>query len=177
MAGPSLYRRLLGARFDRLPTALRAFHDEPDGHRARGEFEVRRGNGWLASGIAWTLGMPRGGSGVPVELVVRVEGDRERWTRQIGGRTMETVQWARDGLLIEALGPWSFASDVFADESGLRFVFRRAWLGPIPWPIALGPRIEGEALAREPVGWTVDVRVQAPFVGLVLGYRGWVVPV
>lgn len=176
MAGASLYRRLLGARFDQLPPVLRSFHDDPGGHQARGVFEVERGAGWLAAGLGRALKMPPSGPAVPVELRVQVTGDRERWTRSFDGRTLETIQWARDGLLMESLGPWIFASELLADKSGLRFHFRRAWFGPIALPLALGPRIDGEAIARVEGGWAVGVRIRAPIAGPVLSYRGWVVP-
>jgi hypothetical protein len=176
MATCSLYRRLLGPLYDELPEVLRRFHDAPDGHRARGWLDVARGRGLLRNAIAWILGMPAAGSGVEVELAIAVEGTRERWVRHFGGQRVETVQWADGGLLMESLGPTSFASGVHADGSGLHYVFRRAWLGPLPFPRWFSPRISGEAIG-EGDAWRVTVRIEAPIVGLLIRYEGPVRPV
>lgn len=58
--------------------------------------------------IARLMGLPAAASHVRVELKVTVEGSRERWGRQFGTRLMETVQWARDRLLIESAGSVRF---------------------------------------------------------------------
>jgi hypothetical protein len=95
MASPLLYHRILGERFDALPTVLRRFHDNEGGGRACGTFRVERVPGRLRNAIASILGMPRAGSDVSVRLHVVVEGDRERWVRDFGGHRVVTVQWAR----------------------------------------------------------------------------------
>src|SRR5256885_2167747 len=95
-----LYRRVLGETFEVLPEALRRFHGTPNGGRACGFLCVRRGKGWLRNRLATLARLPAEGEHVPVELRVEVEGARERWIRHFDGRRMETLQWARKGLLI-----------------------------------------------------------------------------
>lgn len=175
MATPSLYRRLLGDRFDALPMVLQRFHDQPGGGRASGRFVVERYPGLIRNSVATVMGMPRSGTDVPVRLQVVVEGDRERWIRQFGDCGMETIQWTSGGVLMEALGPASFSAQLVLDGSHLSYAFGRAWLCGLPLPRFLSPYITGEVDAGE-TGWTADVRIAAPILGELVHYRGWIEP-
>ena len=175
MQHPSLYRRILGTRFEALPEVLRRFHEQPGGGRARGTFRVERNRGRLRDRLATLLEMPDPGSAVPITLEVVVEGDRERWIRGFGVRRMETVQWGRAGLLMEAYGRTTFSSELVVDGPWLRYEFRRAWYSGISLPRRLAPHVEGTVCAGLD-GWRVDVRVAAPFVGWLVHYEGWIAP-
>jgi hypothetical protein len=176
MGQPSLYRRLLGERFESLPEVLQRFHDHPRGGRARGRLDVERGAGRLRTAVAELLRMPKPGMGVPVKLCVIVEGDRERWVREFDGqRTVETVQWAADGLLMEGLGPAYFASELVLDGPCLRYEFRRAWLAGMPLPRGLSPHIAGTVIAGEG-SWRIDVDIAAPILGSLVRYSGEIEP-
>jgi hypothetical protein len=126
MVPRSLYRRILGARFDELPEVLRRFHGTPGGGRARGTLQVKRAGGPLRNGLASLLGLPRTGTDVSVRLEVEIEGDRERWVRNFQGQRLETVQWARGDLLMESYGPTTFSSALVVEGSCLCYEFRRA---------------------------------------------------
>ena len=146
MARPSLYRRILGDRFDALPAVLRRFHDAEGGGRARGTFRVERGPGRLRNAVASILGMPRAGTDVPVRLQVVAEGDRERWTRDFDGVRVETVQWARGESLMEAMGRIRFCRRTGAGriEVALRVPPRLVRRHPDPaLDLALGRELRG----------------------------------
>ena len=175
MAPPSLYRRILGVRFDALPMVLRRFHDNEGGGRACGTFRVERGPGRLRNAIASMLGMPHAGSDVTVRLRVVAEGDRERWIRDFTGHRVMTVQWARGDLLMERSGPVSFACALVFDGSRLRYEFRRAWFAGIPIPRWLSPGV-GSYVDAGDAGWRVVVRVLAPVLGEFVRYEGSVEP-
>jgi hypothetical protein len=175
MASESLYRRILGPRFDALPEVLHRFHDAPGGGRARGTFTVERAPGWLRNGLATLLGLPQAAAEVPVRLEVVLEGDREHWVRHFGDRRVETVQWASAGLLMERFGPVSFSSALVLDGSCLRYQFARAWYLALPLPRWLAPSAEGSADAGSG-GWRVSVRISAPILGELVRYEGWVEP-
>ena len=131
---PSLYRRLLGPRFDELPETLRRFHDAAGGGKAQGVFQVKRGRGWLRNTVASLLGFPRAGTDVPVVLDVVVAGDRERWCRDFAGKKLVSTQWEHGELLIEKFGVGSFSSRVRLDGADLVYEFCRAWLAGVPLP-------------------------------------------
>jgi Domain of unknown function (DUF4166) len=172
---PPLYRRLLGEAFETLPAALRDFHGRAGGGTARGVLCVTRGKGWLANALADRMRLPAQGDQVAMRLRVLVEGDRERWVRDFDGVRMETGQWLHAGLLVEAAGPLRAGFRVAAGLEGLRFELARAWLFALPLPRALVPHTTAEARAEES-GWRIDVRVEAPFIGLLARYHGGVVP-
>lgn len=175
MAFQSLYRRILGPRFDALPEVLKRFHGGADGGRARGTLQVERGAGLVRNALASMLGLPPAGQDVPVRLEVRVEGDRERWLRDFPGRRLRSVQWAEGALLMEAFGLTSFSSAVVVDGASLRYEFRRAWFAGVPLPSWLSFYVDGCVQAGD-AGWRVAVHVFAPFVGEIVHYEGWVEP-
>lgn len=171
----SLYRRIMGTGFDELPEALRRFHDAPDGVRATGSFRVERGSGWLRNAFATIMGFPAAGVDVPVRLNVVLEGDRERWIRELGGRRLVSTQWARGNLLMERVGPASFSCSVMFDGSRLHYQFLRAWWLGIPLPRRLSPFVESYVEPGDR-GWWVLVRIFAPFLGKIVSYEGWIEP-
>lgn len=173
--GPSLYRRLLGGRFDALPAVLRRFHENEGGGRARGIFRVERAPGRLRNAVASILGMPRAAAEVPVQLWITVEGDRERWTRDFDGHRVQTVQWARGDFLMEASGLVHFSTALVLEGSRLTYEFRRAWFAGIPVPRGLSPGVVSYVDAGES-GWFVVVQVLAPFLGEIVRYEGWIEP-
>jgi hypothetical protein len=175
MSAPSLYRRILGARFDALPAVLRRFHDVVGGGRACGSFRIERAQGRSRNALASVLGLPRSGSEVLVQLRVEVEGERERWIRDFDGHRVVTVQWARGGLLMESIGWNSFSTELEIDGSRLRYAFRRAWFAGIPLPRGLSPSVESYVDVGE-TGWRVVVRIFAPFLGELVRYEGWIEP-
>jgi hypothetical protein len=175
MSAPSLYRRILGPRFDALPAVLRRFHDDIGGGQARGNFRVERAEGRLRNGLASLLGLPRSGTDVQVRLQVVVEGDRERWIRDFDGHRVVTVQWARGDLLMESTGWNSLSAALVIEGSRLRYVFRRAWFAGIPLPLWLSPSVESHVDAGE-TGWRVVVQIFAPFLGELVRYEGWIEP-
>jgi hypothetical protein len=174
-APPSLYRRILGARFVALPEVLRQFHDAPGGGQARGSMTVLRPAGRIRNALANLMHLPEAGDLVRVRLQVVVEGDRERWVRWFDNRRLETVQWARGDLLMEASGPGSFSSALALEGTSLRYIFQRAWFWFVPLPRWLSPDVSGRVCAGE-TSWHVEVRVGVPLLGELVHYEGWVEP-
>jgi uncharacterized protein DUF4166 len=171
----SLYRRLLGPDFDRLPLALRAFHDAAGGGSGAGVFRVRRSTRPVARAAARVLRLPPEGDHVLVTLRVTVADDRELWERTFATHRLHTRQWLEGGRLIERLGAATLAFDVTADERGMRFRsvdFR--WLG-IPVPRGLAITIDADVRGFE-AHWEVAVVVRAPRVGIITSYEGRVTP-
>ena len=175
MPAVSLYRRILGDQFDKLPEALRGFHDLPKGGRGTGRFQIERGAGLIARILGLLLRFPAAGANVLLTLDVSVEGDRERWIRDFGGRCLKSIQWVQDGLLIEKAGLIRFAFRLSADETGMSFALQRAWFLSVPLPRFLSPQIKASAFA-ENRGWRVDVQLSLPWGAPVLRYDGMLIP-
>jgi Domain of unknown function (DUF4166) len=175
MAALSLYRRVLGADFDKLPEVLKRFHGGARGGSARGTFRVGRADGIIRNSVAELLRMPRAGEHVPIHLEVVVKGDREHWLRHFPGRCTTTVQWADGNLLMERFGLTSFSSVLVVQGSRVQYEFRRAWFAGIPLPVWLSPYVDGYVDAGE-TGWRVAVHIFAPFLGEIVQYEGWIEP-
>lgn len=175
MTIPTLYRRILGDQFDRLPAALREFHDRPHGGRGAGRFLIERGPGLVASIACAVARFPSPGTDVPMTLNVTVRGDRERWVRDFGGRGLNSVQWHHSGLLVERAGPWTFFFRLSADETGMRFDLRRASLLGVPLPRILSPGVSAVVMGEER-GWMADIRLSFPWGAPLLRYYGLVTP-
>jgi hypothetical protein len=171
----SLYRRLLGPDFDRLPPVLRAFHDAAGGGSGAGVFRVQRGGGAAARTLARALRLPPGGEHVPVALRVTAENECELWERTFGTRRLCTRQRVDAGRLIERFGAATFAFDVTADERGMHLRSARfAWLR-IPLPPRLALEVDADVRGFDAY-WEVSVVVRAPRVGVITSYEGRITP-
>jgi hypothetical protein len=169
-----LYERLLGPCFARLPLALRRFHAQAGGE-GRCTFSVRRAPGVLRGFVARSAGLPAATAAAPVTLRVRVQGERELWTRIFPDRELRSVQWIEDGRLIEQTGPLRLAFDVAADESGLLFACRGCRVFGMPLPREFAPRVAARVRGGD-ARWEVLVSVAVPGLGPIAWYGGTVIP-
>ncbi len=170
---PSLYRRLLGEAFDRLPATLRDFHDVERERHFTATFRITHGKGWLRGLFRNLGGLPRAGEAVPVRLRVTPEGERERWRRDFAGHKLESLQWERDGLMVEALGPWRLGFQLSVEGPALRLELQRVWFCGLRWPLWLGPSGTGIEIGQED-GCAIVVRASAPLAGFLIQYEGLV---
>jgi hypothetical protein len=174
MPGSSLYQRILGSDFAKLPTGLQRFHGAAGAARGAGIATVRSGSGVLHRLLARLMGLPRPGENIPIELAVTLDGDREIWWRSFGGRPFTTVQWQNGTLLAERSGPALFYFTLGADAAGLRFEHRGSRIFGVPIPLALSPRVEADAIASGD-GWDLRVTIAMPIVGMITSYTGHIV--
>ncbi|KPF66946.1 hypothetical protein IP88_12510 [alpha proteobacterium AAP81b] len=171
----SLYRRLLGSDFDRLPPLLRDMHAGDAVLTAAGEAVVERGANRLARLLASAAGFPPAGR-YGLQVTFTPTGDAEVWTRRYGDHVMTSRLAAQRGRLVERFGPFRFAFTLTADAAGLAQHDAGWWCLGVPLPRWLGPR----TLARE---WQadgrfcLDVAIELPLLGLMVAYRGWLVPI
>ena len=171
---PPLYRRVLGARFDRLPGPVRAMHEVQGDAGASGRATVTRGRSPLARLVAALMRFPPEGQH-PVHVEFREEGGIETWTRSFGPHRFRSRLRETGGRLEERFGPLRFRFDLAADETGLAMVLRGWSLGPLPLPVALAPRSPAREWEEEG-RFHFDVPIALPLVGPVVHYRGWLDP-
>lgn len=174
-----LYRRILGNAFEMLPEPIRAMHDVTADMTARGIAEIERGRSLPARIAAQLFGFPKAGKDVPVEVRFRIAGGRETWERVFAGRAFSSVQSEGtgrfDGLLAERFGPLSFGLALVVDDRKLWLVVRRWTFLGIPLPLALAPRSRAHESA-EGGRFHFHVEIALPLIGLIVRYRGWLVP-
>lgn len=181
--GAPLYHRVLGEAWARLPPALREMHDCGEGSRAEGRATVERGHGRLSRLVGACFGFPAAGAEVPVQVRFRPEGRGEWWQRTFGNRSFRSFQSEGRGrserLLCERFGPFSFGLALVLADARLHLVVRRwSFLG-LPLPTSWAP----DGASWESVDDGVEggrfcfhVEIRQRWTGLLVAYRGWLVP-
>jgi hypothetical protein len=178
-AGDSLYRQVLGSAFATLPPQVQALHHGSEPRRWHGVAQVRRGSGILARAVAAVIGFPPAAANVPVTVAFHPEQGGERWTRDFGGQRFSS--WQRrgagrnDALLMERFGLIDVALALVVEGNRLTLVPRRWFCLGIPLPKALLPK--GNTFETEVDGrFVFNVEIAAPVVGLIVAYRGSLLP-
>jgi Domain of unknown function (DUF4166)/Saccharopine dehydrogenase NADP binding domain len=174
-----LYRRILGDAYAMLPQPLQVMHDLKSELTATGVGSVKRGKGLLARLAAAIVGFPPEGDGVLVEVAFRLKAGRELWQRNFAGRQFASTQEEGKGrnarLMCERFGVLSFAMALVVEEERMRLVMRRWSLFGLPLPLALAPRIDAFEHVEDD-RFRFHVEISHPLTGLIVRYRGWLVP-
>ena len=168
---PSLYRRVMGAHYDRLPETVRRMHHVCGDGGASGEATVTGGKNVLARVIARLMRFPPAGCHALHVSFAEHDGV-ERWTRSFGANSFTSQLSEHRGRLVERFGPLRFLFDLPADESGLEMHIRGwSFLG-LPLPLALAPRSRAREW-QEHGRFRFDVPIALPLIGLIVHYSGW----
>lgn len=168
---PPLYRRVLGAAFDRLPAEVQAMHSVIGIAGAAGQGRVTRGANPLARLVATIMRFPRAGEHDLHVLFETVDG-HETWTRDFGGQRFQSRLSMAKGRLVEQFGPLRFHFDLAVDGDGLVMLLRGWTAAGIAMPLWLGPRIRASE-AVDSNRFRFDVAIALPLIGDVIHYRGW----
>ncbi len=175
--GKPLYKRVAGDAWPDLPAEIRAMHDGLG--MAEGRASVERGDGMLSRLAAWLVGFPPAGADVPVRVCFKTGKAGEVWTRTFGTHTFSSCQFTGRGrsqrLLCERFGLLSFAMALVVEPGKLSLVLRRwSFLG-LPLPMWLCPRSASYEYVEDG-RFRFHVEISHPFAGLIVRYRGWLVP-
>jgi hypothetical protein len=170
-----LYRRMLGEAWDRLAPQIQQLHAVESECSFVGRCTVDRGRNPLSWLVATLYGFPKAGADQHIAVMLKVEGDGERWTRVIGGRRFSSVQKPGRGtsewLVREWFGPASVDLALVVEGVNLRYVVRRWRLFGVPMPLWLGPR--SRAIETVEAGqFRFDVEIAHPLTGLIVRYCG-----
>jgi hypothetical protein len=174
-----LYRRLLGEAWNALPGPLQVMHDLNGELTAQGVAVVDRGSGWLARLVARMVGFPQAGQDIPVTVSFRAHDGREHWQRTFAGRLFASIQEQGRGrferLICERFGPLNIGMALVLDGGSLRLVVRRWSCLGIPLPSVLAPGGNSYEFAEDG-RFHFHVEIRHSLTGLIVGYRGWLVP-
>ncbi|MET0541563.1 MAG: DUF4166 domain-containing protein [Variovorax sp.] len=168
----ALYRRLLGARFEVLPARVRELHDVTAPSIWHGSADVVRGPSMPARLLATVLRLPPDGPHQSLRVSFEPKDGREFWTRQFDRAVFRSVQFERDGLQCERIGPSCLMSAPVASSDGLALELRAITVFGVPLPGALHPRVrtfECEHGGR----YHFEAEAHLPLVGLLVRYAGW----
>ncbi len=172
----TLYQAALGSAFSDLPAKVQQLHSEQSTSQWRGQAQVIRGKGLLASLVAWFNGFPKATDAIDVTVSFTPTEKGEGWQRDFGGKKFFSFQALGTGryagLVTERFGPMTVGLATVVKDSRLYLIPRRwSFLG-LPLPKFLLPG--GESFEEEVGGrFRFDVRIELPVVGLVVAYKGW----
>lgn len=171
MTAPSLYSRILGPAFERLPSALKGIHDARRTKLYVGRCDIR-GGGLIARTIARLAGLPIAQTDVPIEVVVNVTDAGEDWIRKFGSQRMQSQLTCRKQRMQERLGPLVFTFDLVAEQERIVWSLYSARLAllPLTWLMRCAAT---ESIDEGRYGFDVSAGVFG--VGLVVHYKGWLV--
>jgi hypothetical protein len=178
----SLMERAVGAdQYRTLPLALRAFHGADAPPVWSGCAEIEQGRGLITRLIGAIVGLPKGGSDIPVTVSVdhEVDGSRltETWTRNFGGQRFVSVLSATEAnVATERFGPLTFNLGLVVQDHDIHFPVTGWRIGPLRLPAFLAPRSEAREYVDDQGRFRFDVRMSLPLFGLLAHYRGWLKP-
>ena len=169
-----LYQRVMGERYQRLPTAVRAIHDVCGDAGASGEAVVSGSRSRLARLVALIMRFPRPGV-YPLHVAFAEQGGIECWTRFFGDQRFRSYLSEHRGLLIERFGPLRFRFDLHATSTGLDMRMKGWSVLGLPLPLALAPRSPAREW-QEGERFRFDVPISLPVIGSIVRYSGWLIP-
>ncbi len=165
---------------DRLPPALQTFHGLAGAPVWSGTAEIETGGGWPGRLLRRVMGMPEAGSAIPVTVTVdrpSGSGNGEIWTRNFAGQRFSShLQLQRPGQVSETFGPLSFDLGLAAVDGGLEMPVTGWRCFGIPMPRFLRPLSQAREFEDDRGRFCFDVRLSLPVFGMLIHYRGWLVP-
>jgi hypothetical protein len=160
----SIFRRHIGAAWDLLPDVVRRSHEVP--LRAGGTVDVRWGPGRAGRLLARALRMPPEGSGLPITMDMRPDGDRVLLVRTIGTEKFPSSQAIVGDVVREWAGPATFDFRLEADAERLVYRTVRVRILGVPAPgVAVTTVVEPRG-----DGWRARVTVETRLLGRILEY-------
>jgi Domain of unknown function (DUF4166)/Saccharopine dehydrogenase NADP binding domain len=176
---PHLYAQILGPAWDELPAEIRAMHTIDRVRAAEGRASVERGTSILARLAAWIVGFPCAAADTPVTVRFDAANGVETWTRTFGNETFSSRQFAGRGrwdrLLCEQFGPLTFAMALVREDTWLRLVLRGWSIFGVRLPMWLCLRMDAFETVEDG-RFRFHVEVGHRLTGLIVRYRGWLVP-
>lgn len=176
---PTVFEQALGSRYSDLPPALADMHRIVDLRRWSGRGSVARGGHPLARFLGLCLGFPA----APPDVAVAVEMERcdgaEVWRRRFGDRTFRSLLSVkgRGGMgVTERFGPMSFDIDLDLVAVRLTYPVLGGRFFGLALPRALLPRSDTSEGVDDRGRATFDVRISHPLCGLIVHYRGFLLP-
>lgn len=173
----TLFQRLLGAEFFHLAPAIKELHGRHGEFRHAGIANVQRGRSPLNALLARIAGLPPTMQDAPVEVRFDNTPAGETWQRRFGAAEMRSRVRARDGLLVERLGPCTFGYRLVRIGRELAWTVERARVfGFIPLPATLFDGVRCRESTDETGRYRFSVEARLPVIGLLVRYDGWLSP-
>ncbi|HKH33024.1 MAG TPA: DUF4166 domain-containing protein [Beijerinckiaceae bacterium] len=171
----AVFERALGGAFERLPAMTQAIHRPDPLLLLRGTAAATGGASPIARFVARLFGFPGTTGELPVRVVIERHGAGERWTRIFGDKTFVSFLDSPDAgasSIAERFGIMTFRVALGLDEKGLSFTPVKGWIGPVPLPRWMLPRVTAHESVTLDDAHHFDVRISLPVLGVLVHYRG-----
>lgn len=170
----SLYQKVMGSEFQKLPTSLQTLHSVIRDAGFHGEAQVTNGKNLLAKLAAKIFGFPSAGQH---DLHVHIAADDkgETWVRSFSGKKFSSRLERSSRDLTESFGPFQFRFGLPTTDKGLQMEMTGWKFWFVPLPLFLAPKSQASEWDQDGI-FHFDVPIALPIVGLMVHYRGWLKP-
>lgn len=167
----SLYKRIVGGDYLKLPRKVQELHDYKNEVTYSGKCYVERGNNFLINMIANLLSIPKSGRNVDVKVNLVDKGNKEIWNRSFNDKAFKSTQWQEEKFLVERV---KFAKLIFKiniSKDMLELNLYKAYIFGIPQIGFLKPKIIAqETQIDNKIHFFAEVSLA--FFGLLVRYEG-----
>lgn len=174
---PSLFEKALGPDIQRLPPLIRHVHGGQP-LRLRGRAAIDGARHWSGRLIAKLFGFPGTTPDTGADITLERRGDREIWTRRFGNKAFRSALRPASSprRIFERFGPFRFELELTPRPNGFELSIVGWGLGPLRLPHQLAPQAPARAFIDDKGRYRFDVAISLPWVGQIVRYRGWAMP-
>ncbi|MGO4388314.1 DUF4166 domain-containing protein [Microvirga sp. 2YAF29] len=174
----SLFEKALGPDIARLPPLVRHVHGGQPLH-LKGRAAIEGARHWAGKLIAKLFAFPGTTPDTEADITFERQGNREIWTRRFGGRGFRSVLRPASAprRVFERFGPFRFELELTPLRTGFELTIVGWGLGSFRLPTRLAPKAPARAFVDDKGRYRFDVAISLPWVGQIVRYRGWAMPV
>lgn len=171
MSTPGLFAGLLGSSFAALSPRVREVH-RGGSVRLRGRATVTRSDALLGRLIGCVASLPAAQQDSTANIELVAHGYGETWTRHFGtSRPMRSYLQARDGLLVERLGPVRLRFRLHEHQAAIVWQLHSVSFCGIPVPRRWFTATAARSFEHQD-RYCFEVNVALGGIGHLVGYRG-----
>lgn len=170
----SLYKSLLGEKYNCLPHALQSVHNlsQQETKSYQGFYTAIVGNNVIARCIARLMSLPQSGESLPLRVEFQQKGHSEHWHRYFNHQLFSSIQYQKGNLLYEKVSLMTLAFQIESTSKGLSLQLQQLYLLKLPILQLCQLNVTGEEW--EDNGYFhFNVKVKAPMIGLIIQYHGF----
>jgi hypothetical protein len=172
---PSLYRRVLGAAYDRQSHAGQVLHDAVPSQWI-GRCTVDGAKTAPGRCLSWLFQLPTATRDASIVVEFAAIESGEVWTRRIGSRVLRSRQYIGlrrpSGWIVEQFGVLAFDLELSAVAGRLELLLRGMRCCGLHLPRSLWPRITASESEKDG-RFHFDVEIGLTWIGRLVRYRGW----
>jgi hypothetical protein len=174
----NLFEKALGPDIVRFPPLVRQVHGGQP-LRLKGRASVEGAPHWAGKLIAKLFGFPGTTPDTEADITLEPRGDREVWIRRFSGKAFRSTLRPAHAprRVFERFGLFSFELELTPFRNGFELTIVGWNLGPVRLPGSLAPKAPARAFVDDKGRYRFDVTIELPWVGQVVRYRGWAMPV